>query len=70
MTFHTGKCVHIILRSVWVAGWPPFGKKLFTRLTICSFCSLTFCNISYFPFGIEGWIWVLIASVTDHTFYF
>ena len=31
------------------------------RLTICSL--LTICNFSYFPFGFEGWIWVLIASV-------
>ena len=37
-------------RSVSVAEWPPFGKKLLTRLTICSLCILTICNISYFPF--------------------
>ena len=29
---------------VWVAEWPPFGKKLLTRLTICSVCVLTICN--------------------------
>ena len=28
-------------------------------------CSVLFCNFSYFPFGFEGWIWVLIASVPD-----
>ena len=28
-------CVHIILSSVSDAEWPPFGKKLLTRLTIC-----------------------------------
>ena len=28
-------CVHIIFSSVSVAEWPPFGKKLLTRLTIC-----------------------------------
>ena len=49
MTFHF-MCVHIILSSVSVAEWPPFGKKLLTRLTICSLCILTICNMSYFPF--------------------
>ena len=59
-------CVYIILSSVSVAQWPPFGKKLLTRLTICSICILTICNISYFPFLVfEGWSWVLIASVPD-----
>ena len=38
------------LSSVWVADWPPFVKELLTRLTICSFCILTICNLSYFPF--------------------
>ena len=28
-----------------VAEWPPFGKKLLTRLTICSLRILTICNI-------------------------
>ena len=48
-------CVHIISSSVWVTEWPPFGKELLTRLTICSLCILTNCNFSYFPF----WFWVL-----------
>ena len=52
VTFHL-TCVHIILSSVSVAQWPPFGKKLLTRLTICSICILTFCNIS-FPFWFLG----------------
>ena len=56
-------CVHINFSSVWVAEWPFFGKELLTRLTIYSLCILTFCNFSYFSFGFEGWIWVLIASV-------
>ena len=47
--------------SVRVAEWPPFGKELLIRLSICSLCILTIC---YFSFGFEGWIWVLIASVT------
>ena len=34
--------VYIIFSSVWVAGWPPFGKELLTQLTICSLCILYF----------------------------
>ena len=30
MTFHF-MFAHIILSSVWVAEWPPFGKELLTR---------------------------------------
>ena len=45
VTFHL-LSVHIIFCSVWVAEWPPFGKELLTRLTICSLCSLTICNFS------------------------
>ena len=29
-------CVHISFSLVLVAEWPPFGKQLLTRLTICS----------------------------------
>ena len=50
--------VHIILRSVQVAEWPPFGKELLTRLTIGS---LSILVISCF--GFEGGIWVVIAPV-------
>ena len=53
MTFHF-MCVHIILNSVSVAEWPPFGKQLLTRLIICSLCILTMCNITYFPFWLIG----------------
>ena len=38
-------CACFIFSSGWVAEWPSFGKKLHTRLTICSSC-----NCSYFPF--------------------
>ena len=59
--------VHIILSSVWVAGWPPFVKELFTRLTICSLCNLTIYAILVISrFGFEGGIWVLIAPVPGH----
>ena len=43
MTFRL-MCVHINFSSVSVAEWPPLGKKL------RSYCILTICNISYFPF--------------------
>ena len=52
MTFHI-MFVHIIFSSVKVAEWPPFGKELLNRLTICSLCILTICILSYFPF----WFW-------------
>ena len=55
-------CVHIF-SSVWVAEGPPFGKELFTRLTICPLCILTICNVSDFRVGFQGLIRVLIASV-------
>ena len=35
--------------SVWAAEWPPFGKLLPARLTICSHCILSICNIYLFP---------------------
>ena len=35
VTFHL-TFVQIIISSVKVAEWSPFGKDLFTRLTICS----------------------------------
>ena len=65
MTFHP-KLVHIIFSSVWVAERPSFGKELFTRLTLCSLCILTICNISYFP----GFVfWLLESSWSLHTCY-
>ena len=60
MTFHL-MFVHIII----VTEWPSFGKELLPRLTICSLWILTLCNLSYFLFWFEGWIWILIASVPD-----
>ena len=35
------------------------------RLTICSLC-----NLGYFPFGFEGWILILIASVPGLCIFF
>ena len=35
--------------SVWVAGWPPFGRWLPARLAVCSHCILSICSIYLFP---------------------
>ena len=48
---NTGVFSVVVLRvQVWVAEWSPFGNELLARLTICSLCILTFCNLSYFLF--------------------
>ena len=49
VTFHI-MYVRIIFCLDWVAEWPPFGKELLTRLTVCSLCILNICNFSYFQF--------------------
>ena len=40
--------------SVYVAEWPPFGKELLTRFTICSLCIMSICDLSYFQFWFLG----------------
>ena len=40
---------HYTFSSVWVAGWPPFGKWLPARLAVCFPCILSICNIYLFP---------------------
>ena len=52
---------HLFRGTIFFTCVKPEGQLIF----ICSLCILTICNISYFPFGFEGWIWVLIASVSD-----
>ena len=50
-----------------------FGKELFIRFAASAFRKLPSVYVfSYFPFGLEGKIWVLIVSVPDHclSFYF
>ena len=47
-------CVRVVFGSVWVAGWPPFGNELLTRLTIHSLCILTICGFGCFPFWFLG----------------
>ena len=67
MTFHL-MFVNIIFSLVWVAEWSSFGKELLTRLTICSLCILTICNIKIVNsrFGFEGGICVLIVPILGH----
>ena len=61
--------VHYTFGSVWVSEWPPFGKQLPARLTICSHCILSICNIYLFPvFGFKSRICLLIAPVPVHCF--
>ena len=55
--------VHNTFSLVWVAEWPPLGKELSTRLAVCSHCLLSVFNSRFFPFGLEGGVWFLIASV-------
>ena len=54
---------NIFVRVGLVAEWPPFGKKLLSRFTLCI---LTISNFSYSRFGSESGIWVLIAPVSGH----
>ena len=58
--------VHIIFSSVSIAEWPPFGKELPTRLTICYLVFCLFVILVICRFGFEGGIWVLIAPVPGH----
>ena len=61
--------VHYTFSSVWVAEWPPFGKKLPTRLAICSHCILSICNIYLFPILVlRAGFCLLIAPVPVHCF--
>ena len=46
----TGPLVHWFLVRFWVAEWPPFGKELQTRFTICSLCVMIIFNFRYFSF--------------------
>ena len=55
VTFHF-MFVHYTFSSVWVAEWPPFGKKLPARLAIYSHCILSICNTYLFT------VLVLIAG--------
>ena len=41
--------VHYTFSSVWVAEWPPFGKKLPARLAIVLIVFCLFVIFIYFP---------------------
>ena len=47
MLFLPSVCLYDI--ELGLAEWPPFGREMLIRLTICSLCVLTYCNFSYFP---------------------
>ena len=57
--------VNIICCSVWFPEWPPFGKELLTRLTICSVFILTVILVIS-RFGFEDGNWVPITPVPGH----
>ena len=46
--------VHYTFSSVLVAEWPPFGKKLRTRLAICTYCILFICILFISHFGFKS----------------
>ena len=62
--------VQVIFNLVYVAEWPAFEKELVTRLIkhVSSLSILDICNFSYFSFGFEGGIRVLIAPCFLVTF--
>ena len=50
--------------SVWVAGWPPFGRWLPARLAFCSRCVMSVCSVCSFPalgFGSRVFRFLFIA---------
>ena len=62
-----GKIKQIILSSIWVAEWPPFGKELhaqsFNRM-LNSLCNFSILDISHF--GFTGRLLVLTVPVPGH----
>ena len=68
MTFHL-TCDHIIFSSVSVAEWPPFLELAAYSVDLMfSFVFrlfVTLLNLVISRFGLEGWIWFLIASFPD-----
>ena len=64
--------MQIILGSVKVGVWSPFGEELLNRLTVCSFCIMFICDLSYFLLGYRGQDFgsCFISSRSLLTFYF
>ena len=57
----------MILSKAKVAEWPPFGRELLIRFTVCYLFILTVIVILViYHFGFEGGTLVLIASVPGH----
>ena len=65
MTFHL-TCVYIILvRFGLLSGHLLGNTELLTRLTYVLFVFCLFVILVISRFGFEGWIWVLLSSVSD-----
>ena len=43
--------------------WPPFGKELLIRLTVCSLCIMSICKFGCSHFGIADGTVILIVPV-------
>ena len=67
--FHV-TCVNIIFNSVWVAEWPFFSE--IAAHSVDHMFSLYFdiLILVIAHFGLEGWIWLLIASVPGLCMFF
>ena len=71
MTFNLMFVNIIFVTSVWFADWPPFGKELLYRLTICFISILTniFRYFSYFPPGSHRWQAIAINTALSRPQY-
>ena len=58
-------CVFTVLVGR-VTEWPPIGKYLLTRLTICSLIVNLFCFVFFFRLGFLSGNLFLIAPFPDH----
>ena len=56
----------LFFSSVWGAEWPPFGKRLFTRLTMCFLYVLAVCGLFVWGLGLGSGCF---GSWSLHTFY-
>ena len=65
MTFHLMP-VNNTFCSFWIAELPPFGKKLPTRLAVCSHCILSIFNLTNFPFWFVRGVCFFIVPVPVH----
>ena len=64
-TVYTFYCLDDI-KQVWVAEWPPFGKELLTRFTVCSLCIMYIFDFEVSHSGFDFGALFLIALVSGH----